>query len=211
MGAIRGSRLPAETKLGVVCAVAEAKQAGATVAQACRVLKLNRTRLYRWVRGRDMEAVQVKELGDKPPVAKVVSHKITPAEREAILEMAQEEQWADLRHRKLAHMLGRLKEVFVSESTVLRVLRAARLVLPGKDRPYPDAGRWPGPSPEGGGEGRWSQPGMAVGHLVYSSGGDLLVPGGHPGPLLPEDRGLGLLPPSYPGRSASGVGPGLVR
>ena len=139
MGAIRGSRLPAETKLGVVCAVAEAKGAGATVAQACRVLKLNRTRLYRWVRGRGMEAIQVKELGDKPPMAKVVGNKITPAEREAILEMAQEEQWADLRHRKLAHMLGRVKEVFVSESTVLRVLRAAHLVAPPLPRRRPVA------------------------------------------------------------------------
>ena len=139
MGAIRGSRLLAETKLGLVCAVAEAKGAGATVAQACRILKLNRTRLYRWVRGSGMEAVQVKEVEDKPPMAKVVGNKITPAEREAILEMAQEEQWADLRHRKLAHMLGRLKEVFVSESTVLRVLRAAHLVAPPLPRRRPVA------------------------------------------------------------------------
>ena len=170
MGAIRGSRLPAETKLGVVCAVAEVKRAGATVAQACRILKLNRTRLYRWARGRGMQAVPVEELEDKPPIAKVVGNKITPAEKEAILGMAQEERWADLRHRKMAHMLGRLKEVFVFESTVLRVLRAAHLVAP--------------PSgPEAGGKGRWPQPGMALGHLVHSSGGDLLVLSGHPGPL----------------------------
>ena len=139
VGAIRGSRLPAETKLGVVCAVAEAKRAGATVAQACRILKLNRTRLYRWVRGRGMEAVQVKQLEDKPSIATVVGNKITPAEKEAILGMAQEERWADLRHRKLAHMLGRLKGVSVSESTVLRVLRAAHLVAPPLPRRRPAA------------------------------------------------------------------------
>ena len=137
VGDIRGQRLPAETKLSLVRAIVEAKTAGATVAQACRVLKLSRNRLYRWVRGKQMEAVQVADLEDKPPVAQVVRHKITWAERKAILEMAQEEQWADLRHRKLAHMLGRLRQVFVSESTVLRVLKAAKLVAPplGRRRP----------------------------------------------------------------------------
>ena len=64
VGAIRGHRLPAETKLGLVRAVEEAKRAGATVAQACRVLKLSRTRLYRWVRGKGMEEVQVADLED---------------------------------------------------------------------------------------------------------------------------------------------------
>ena len=128
VGAIRGQRLRAETKLGLVCAVVEAKRAGATLAQACRVLRLSRTRLYRWVRGKGMDEVNVADLEDRPPVAQVVGHRITPEERGAILEMAQEEEWADLRHRKLAHMLGRLRKVFVSESTVLRVLRAAKLV-----------------------------------------------------------------------------------
>ena len=137
VGAIRGQRLPAETKLGRVCAVVEAKRAGATVAQACRVLKLSRNRLYRWVRGKGMEAVEVADLEDKPPVAQVVGHKITWAERKAILELAQEEEWVDLRHRKLAHMLGRLRQVFVSESTVLRVLRAAHLVAPPLPRRRP--------------------------------------------------------------------------
>lgn len=130
VGAIRGQRLPAETKLGLVSAVVEAKRAGATVAQACRVLRLNRTRLYRWVRGKNMDEVKAEDLEDRPPVAQVVRHRITREEREAILEMAQHEEWADLRHRKLAHMLGRLKKVFVSESTVLRILRAAKLLAP---------------------------------------------------------------------------------
>lgn len=130
VGAIRGQRLPAETKLGLVRAVAEAKEMGATVAQACQVLRLSRTRLYRWLRGKSMAEVEARDLVDRPAIAKVIRHQITEIERQGILEMAEEEKWADLRHRKLAHMLGRLKKVFVSESTVLRVLRAARLVAP---------------------------------------------------------------------------------
>ena len=138
VGAIRGQRLSAGTKLGLVRAVVEAKRAGATVAQACRVLRLNRTRLYRWVRGEKMDEVRVEDLEDRPPIAQVVRHRIAREERETILEMAQQEEWADLRHRKLAHMLGRLKKVFVSESTVLRVLQAARLVAPPPARHRPN-------------------------------------------------------------------------
>lgn len=137
MGAIRGQRLLAETKLGLVSAVVETKRVGATVAQACRVLRLKRTRLYRWVRGKNMDEVKVEDLEDQAPVPQVVRHRISPEERDAILEMAQQEEWADLRHRKLAHMLGRLKKVFVSESTVLRVLRAAKLVAPPLRRQRP--------------------------------------------------------------------------
>ena len=137
VGVIRGERLPAETKLGLVRAVAEARRAGATVAQASRVLKLSRTRLYRWLEGKGMEEVAVADLFDRPPVAKVVGHRITEVEREAILGIAREEEHADLRHRKLAHMLGRLKKVFVSESTVLRVLKKEGLIAPPVPRQKP--------------------------------------------------------------------------
>jgi len=84
-----------------------------------------------------MEEVVAEELADRPPVARVVGHKMTGAERKAIVEMAKEEEHADLRHRKLAHMLGRIKKVFVSESTVLRVLRAENLVAPPVPRQRP--------------------------------------------------------------------------
>ena len=43
----------------------------------------------------------------------MVDHRITEAERRAIVEMAKEEGMADLRHRKLSHMLGWLRRVFV--------------------------------------------------------------------------------------------------
>jgi hypothetical protein len=58
-------------------------------------------------------------------------HGILPAERDAILALV--EQWGpvDHSHRKLAHRGSRLNLVHVSESTVLRVLAAEGLVLPG--------------------------------------------------------------------------------
>lgn len=75
-----------------------------------------------------MEEIEIADLVDRPAVARIVSHRVTEAERQAIVEIAKEDEHADLRHRKLAHMLGRLKKVFVSESTVLRVLKEEGLV-----------------------------------------------------------------------------------
>lgn len=49
-------------------------------------------------------------------------------ERAAIIEAARDEANSDKAHRKLAHHLSRTAKAFVSESTVLRVLRSAALV-----------------------------------------------------------------------------------
>ena len=65
------------------------------------------------------------DLADRPPVAKVRPHALTSAEREEILTAADEDRLAHLRHRKLTHQLSREGRVFCSESSVLRVLRAA--------------------------------------------------------------------------------------
>jgi transposase len=54
---------------------------------------------------------------------RVSPQRITEVEREAIVEAAQDEAKVDLHHRKLAHTLGREERVYVSESTVLRVLK----------------------------------------------------------------------------------------
>jgi transposase InsO family protein len=65
------------------------------------------------------------DLVDRPPVARVVAHRLTENERSEILRAADEDRLAHLRHRKLRHQLSREGRVFCSESSVLRVLRAA--------------------------------------------------------------------------------------
>ena len=65
------------------------------------------------------------DLCDHPPVARVHPHRLTSAERSEILAAADEDDLAHLRHRKLCHHLSRDARVFCSESSVLRVLRAA--------------------------------------------------------------------------------------
>jgi len=64
-------------------------------------------------------------LADRPPIARTLPHRLTEAEREEILRAADEQGLAHLRHRKLCHQLSREGRVYCSESSVLRVLRAA--------------------------------------------------------------------------------------
>jgi putative transposase len=83
---------------------------------------------------------------DRRPGASV--HGILPEEREAIIVLAQRWGQIDRSHRKLAHRGSRLGMVYVSETTVLRVLTAEGLVPPGKPArepavraPWPDCWR----------------------------------------------------------------------
>jgi len=72
-------------------------------------------------------------LDDAPPGPPKgeASHALLDWEIEAIIAIAKSWERIDLSHRKLAHRGSRLGEVFVSESTVLRVLTAAGIHLPG--------------------------------------------------------------------------------
>lgn len=72
-----------------------------------------------------MPAITEADLIDRPPVARVAAHRLTEAERAEILRAADEDRLAHLRHRKLCHQLSREGRVYCSESSVLRVLRAA--------------------------------------------------------------------------------------
>jgi putative transposase len=127
-GAIRGTRLPAEIKLALIGAITEAKEAGFPVVRACEVLMLQPRRFHRWLKGRDPKALTAEDVTDEPPVPKTTPHQITDEERRAIIDAARDEANSDKAHRKLAHHLSRRAAAFVSESTVLRVLRSVALV-----------------------------------------------------------------------------------
>lgn len=133
-GAIRGTRLPAEIKLALIGAITEAKEAGFPVVRACEVLMLQPRRFHRWLKGRDPKALTAEDVTDEPPVPKTMPHQITDEERHAIIDAARDEANSDKAHRKLAHHLSRTATAFVSESTVLRVLRSVQLVCGFKGR-----------------------------------------------------------------------------
>ncbi len=127
-GALRGTRLPAEIKLALIGAITEARDAGFPIVRSCDVLMLEAPRFHRWVKGRDPGSLTVSEVTDEPPLPKTKPHQITAEERAAIISAAQDESNSDKAHRKLAHHLSRTNKAFVSESTVLRVLRSVALV-----------------------------------------------------------------------------------
>jgi transposase InsO family protein len=128
VGPITSVRLPGETKLVIVRAVVAACDLGASVSETCRILELPRDRYYRWVGGADPATLTAAALEDRPPVPLLVANRLTEEERQAMLAIATCEAHADQRHRKLAHLLGREQGVFVSPSSMLRLLGEHGLV-----------------------------------------------------------------------------------
>ena len=119
------ARVPAEVKELVLKSVDDAVADGFPHTWACSLWGVADDRVHRWrARLRD-----VGTLCDRAPGGRPV-HGILPAEEEAILAVA--EQWGhvDRSHRKLAHRGSYTGRMWVSPSTVRRVLAAHELVLP---------------------------------------------------------------------------------
>ncbi len=118
--------------------VEHAIDAGWSLARVCGVLELDRSRAWRW-RARADE----HRLDDLAPGGNPV-HALLDWEVRTILALAEEWGPVDRSHRKLAHRGSYLERVYVSPSTVDRVLAAHGLVLPGRQRPAPRARKpWP--------------------------------------------------------------------
>lgn len=135
------ARVDAHVKAGVLELVEYAQRAGGwSQRRAAAVLGIDHVRLGRW-----QARAQADRLDDLKPGPETAVHALLEWERDAIIAVA--EAWADIdrSHRKLAHRGSRLGRFFASESSVLRVLRAAGMMLPGlppperaDKRPFPD-------------------------------------------------------------------------
>ena len=132
-------RVDAATKAGLLDLIDDALDAGWTIRRACRALEVGEVRTHRWyarrARGR---------LADRSPGGSAV-HGVLPDEAAEILALFEEWGDVDRSHRKLAHRGSYLSRVWVSPSTVRRVLHAADLrfrALPrpgrSKKRPFPE-------------------------------------------------------------------------
>jgi putative transposase len=135
-------RVDARVKAGLLELVDAATAAGWSTRRAALLLGLDLDRIRRWT---DRRAAA--DLADRRPGGAV--HGILPCERAAILALAEAWGEVDRSHRKLAHRGSRLGLVHVSESTMLRVLTAEGLVLPGRPArepavraPWPDWVSW---------------------------------------------------------------------
>jgi putative transposase len=123
--------------------VAEATDWGWTLARTCSTLEVDSGRVWRW-QGRAAEG----RLDDLAPGGNPI-HALLEWEVAEILALAEEWGPIDRSHRKLAYRGSYTGRVFVSPSTVDRVLVAHGLVLPGRPRrpplarkPFPEWCEW---------------------------------------------------------------------
>ena len=119
-------RVEAGTKAALLDLVDGAVGEGWSTARACSVLELDSRRCRRWQHRRGAGRLDDNTAGG------TASHAITPAERRAIVELF--ERWGDIDggYRKLAHRGSYENLVWVSPSTLYRVLAAQGLVLPAR-------------------------------------------------------------------------------
>jgi len=115
-----------------------AQQAGARLQQACEVAGIDVRTLQRW------KANQGLVSGDGRPgaVRPTPAHALTPAEREQILQVANEPRFADMPPARIVPMLADEGVYLASESSFQRVLREhgqnqhrGRAKAPNKSRP----------------------------------------------------------------------------
>jgi transposase InsO family protein len=132
-------RVDAATKAGLLDLIDQAVDGGWTTRRACGVLELGEVRAHRWYARRARGKLADAQPGGSP------MHGILPEEAEEILALFEEWGEVDRSHRKLAHRGSYLGRVWVSPSTVRRVLFLADkhfrpLPRPEKSkrRPFPD-------------------------------------------------------------------------
>ena len=134
-------RVDAIVKAGLLDLTEHAVTAGGwSLRRAAATLGIDHVRLLRW-----QARAALDRLDDAKPGPAEALHALLGWERDAIVALAEDWGEVDRSHRKLAHRGSRLDRVYVSESTVLRVLDAAGMRLPGPAarekrpaRPWPD-------------------------------------------------------------------------
>ena len=137
------ARVDGAVKTVVLGLIDDAVGAGWSLSRICGLLEIDRGRAWRW-----KHRQVVGELDDARPGGHAV-HGILGWEETEILTLFDEWGPVDLSHRKLAHRGSYLDRVFVSPSTVDRVLARHGLALaenprPGRSvkKPWPDWVTW---------------------------------------------------------------------
>lgn len=104
----------------VVESIAEATAAGARQDQACAVLGLSPRTLQRWQAGETLTEDR------RPQRQYVPAHALTEAERDAVLAVANSDEFADLPPSQIVPRLADQGAYLASESTFYRILKAAK-------------------------------------------------------------------------------------
>ena len=131
-------RVDAATKTALLGLLDNAIEGGWTLRRACRELELGEVRAHRWIARRALGQLADKAPGGSP------MHGLLEEEAAEILALFEEWGETDRSHRKLAHRGSYLGRVWVSPSSVRRVLFLADryfrpLPKPGKSqrKPFP--------------------------------------------------------------------------
>jgi len=117
------------TKTALLELITDAVDAGWSFRGACRQLELGEVRAYRWVQRRASGSLADRAPGGSP------MHGLLDDEVAEIVALYHEWGEVDRSHRKLAHRGSYLGRVWVSPSSVLRVLAAQGLHLNPPPRP----------------------------------------------------------------------------
>jgi transposase InsO family protein len=137
------TRVDGPAKQGLLDLVDYAVEHGLSGRWACRLLGLDQARMLSW-RTRARAGVTLGDAAPGPLPGEAL-HALLDWEKDAVVEVAKDWADIDLSHRKLAHRGSRLGRVFVAESTVLRVLTAAGMHLPGIPQPREKRAKTPWP------------------------------------------------------------------
>ena len=123
------ARVDSAVKTALLLIIAQALKDGWTLSRVCGLLELDRARVWRW-QARELTGT----LDDAKPGGTPINT-ILPWEEQAIVKLFKTWGDIDLSHRKLAHRGSYINEVWVSPSTVDRVLNRHGLTLAGIPRP----------------------------------------------------------------------------
>ena len=123
------ARVDGIAKAALLGLIDDATAGGWTPGRACAVLGLDRRRAWRWQKRR-----AAGRLDDSRPGGRAV-HALLSWERDEIVRLFEEWGDTDRSHRKLAHRGSYLGRVWVSPSTVDRVLAGHGLALARRPRP----------------------------------------------------------------------------
>lgn len=133
----------AAAKTLLLCVIDDAVDAGWSLSRICGLLEVDRQRVWRWHNRRAADTLADRAPGGHP------THGLLDCEEAEIVALY--EKWGDIdgSHRKLAHRGSYLERVWVSPSTVDRVLARNGLSLKGDPRParsrkkpWPDWCEW---------------------------------------------------------------------
>lgn len=112
---------PSNRKLAVEL-IQEANGSGARIQKACQELNISERTYQRWVADGDVKVDQRPTAKRKEP-----KNKLSPEEREEIIEVVNQDKYADLPPTQIVPMLADQGVYLASESTFYRVLREEKM------------------------------------------------------------------------------------